>query len=592
MKRFWNVFIVSWLVFGAVTPAFTSSVSAANQGYVKINVDTLNVRSGPGLDNSVVAQVHKNKEYLILSEKGEWLQIQVGNKKGWIAGWFARKVNKSSNESTGSPTDQWVSSIVDGLNVRSGPDTSFSILGQIHSHEKYQAIETKESWTKIRYKNSTGWLASWLTESANKRSTKQNPTSTGQSVVNIPNLNVRSGPGTNYNVIGSISKGHGVEILNIQNGWYEIKLKQGKGWVAGKYVTKALNPGRSSGTPSAPPASSLAAKAKVTAKILNVRDKATLNGKVVGQVMKDSEVKIVKKEHDWAYIEYGNKKGWVASWFLEELKSSTTPSTERNLSNNPSVSLLYDGTNLRNGPSTSHKAVARGNKGDQFPVLSKQGDWYKIKLSKQQEAYVAGWIVSLSGTSMPEVTHPTVGDHLKGKTIVLDSGHGGYDGGAVGITYGTIERDLNLSVAKTVSSKLQAAGAKVVMTRNDHQFVSLPFRVYLSHSNSADAFISLHFNSSIFPSAKGINSFYYSKSKDAPLASSLQDELVRQTGLSNRGVAHGDFQVLRNNRQPAVLLELGFLSNSQEEHYLRTATYKDKAGHAIYRGLAKYFSSK
>ncbi|WP_408011717.1 N-acetylmuramoyl-L-alanine amidase [Pseudalkalibacillus sp. A8] len=256
------------------------------------------------------------------------------------------------------------------------------------------------------------------------------------------------------------------------------------------------------------------------------------------------------------------------------------------------MSLLYDGTNLRSGPSTSHKVVARGNKRDQFPILSKQGDWYKIKLSNQKEAYVAGWIVSLNGASLPEVTHPSVGDHLTGKTIVVDAGHGGHYGGAVGTTYGTIERDLNLSVAKTVSSKLQAAGAKVVLTRNDNQYVSLPYRVYLTYSNSADAFISLHFNSSIFPSAKGINSFYYSKSKDARLASSLQDELVRQTGLSNRGIAYGGFHVLRSNRQPAALLELGFLTNSQEEHYIRTANYKDKAGHAIYRGLAKYFSTK
>ncbi|WP_408007042.1 SH3 domain-containing protein [Pseudalkalibacillus sp. A8] len=80
MKRFGNVFIISLLVFTAAIPA-TSSVSAANQGYAKINVDTLNVRSGPGLGNSIVAQVHRNREYPILSEKGDWLQIQIGSEK-------------------------------------------------------------------------------------------------------------------------------------------------------------------------------------------------------------------------------------------------------------------------------------------------------------------------------------------------------------------------------------------------------------------------------------------------------------------------------------------------------------------------------
>ncbi|WP_408007043.1 SH3 domain-containing protein [Pseudalkalibacillus sp. A8] len=230
-------------------------------------------------------------------------------KKGWIAGWFAIKISKSSNGSTGSsssPTGQWVSSKVDGLNVRSGPDTSFSILGQIYPHEKFQTIEAKESWIKINYKNSTGWLDSWLIESTSKPSSSQNPTSTERSVVNATSLNVRSGPGTNYNVIGSVSKGDVVEIMNIQNSWYEINLKQGKGWVAGKYVTKGQNSDSSSGIPSA---LSPTVKAKVTASILTVRDKGSLNGKVIGQLTKNSQVNIVKKENDWAYIENGKTKG-------------------------------------------------------------------------------------------------------------------------------------------------------------------------------------------------------------------------------------------------------------------------------------------
>ncbi|WP_261129630.1 SH3 domain-containing protein [Bacillus sp. Marseille-Q3570] len=594
MRKYWYIFFVSMLVTGTLLPDLGNSVSAANHGNARITVDTLNVRSGPGLGNPIVAQVHKNKEYPILSESGDWIQIQTGSIKGWIAGWFAKKTNKFSTDQSdniNSSSGKWVSSNVDGLNVRSGPDTSFTVLGQIYPHEKFQTIETKGSWTKINYKSNNGWLASWLIQSTSHPTRTETPSTTDQSVVNVASLNVRNGPGTTSNVIGSVSKGDVVEILDIQNGWYKIKFNKGNGWVAGKYVTKSTEADTTSGTPSTPPSTS-SAKAKVSASILNLRDKGSLNGKIIGQLKKNAEVAVLKEQNDWSYIEYGKMKGWAASWYLEKNKKTTTPNKNEDLSKEPSITLLYNGTNLRSGPSTNHTVVARGNKGDQFPVLSKQGDWYKIKLSNQQEAYVAGWIASLSGASLPEVAHPTVGDHLKGKTIVVDAGHGGHDSGAIGITYGTLEKDLNLSVAKTVSSKLQAAGAKVVMTRDDNQYISLPYRVYLAHSNQADAFISLHFNSSIFPSAKGIHSFYYSKLKDAALASFLQDELVRQTGLSNRGVAYGNFQVLRTNHQPAALLELGFLSNSQEEHYLRTASYKDKAGHAIYRGLAKYFSTK
>ncbi len=598
MKRFWYGVLMMLLLLGSFSTVGDNIVTAADHKKAKITVSTLNVRSGAGLGHAVIDQVHKNKEYPILSEKGDWLQIKIGSKKGWIAGWYAKKIITSTN-SGGSAGDgnvssggKWISAKVDALNVRSGPDTSFAVLGQIYPHQKFQSVETKGSWTKINYNNSTAWVASWLIQSASTPESEDEETTSGggKSTVNATSLNVRSGPGTSHSIVGSLRKGDQVEILNIQNGWYEVKYAQGKGWVAGRYVTKSEEkPSETPTTPSAPNTSTK--RAKVTASILNVRDQGSLQGKIIGQLKQGNTVNILKNDSNWAYVEWDRSKGWVASWFLEEIKESDTSTPGNDLSNEPSISLLYDGTNLRSGPSTSYAVVDRGNKGDQFPILSKEGNWYKIKLSGNKEAYVAGWIVTVVGASTPEVTHPTVGDHLKGKTIVVDAGHGGHDGGAVGTTYGTLEKVLNLNVAKTVSAKLESAGAKVVMTRSDNQYISLPYRVYLSHAHNADAFISVHFNSSIFPSARGINSFYYSKEKDRPLASSMQDELVRQTGLSNRGVEFGNFQVLRSNRQPSVLLELGFLSNSQEEHYVRTSAYIDKAGHAIYRGLAKYFSN-
>ncbi|MCF6138058.1 SH3 domain-containing protein [Pseudalkalibacillus berkeleyi] len=566
---------------------------AADRDKAKITVDTLNVRSGPGLGHSVVGQVHKNKEYPILSEKGDWLQIQMNGKRGWIAGWYAKKIKAQQSENDpSSNTGIWISSKVDALNVRSGPDTSFTVVGQIYPHEKFQSIDTKGSWTKIKYKNREAWVASWLTQSSTPSSEKKKEPeqSSDKSIVNATSLNVRSGPGTSYSVVGSLRKGDHVEIIQIQNGWYKVSYQNGKGWVAGRYVTKSENEDKQPSTPPTAPTS--LKKGKITATILNVRDKGSLQGKVVGQLKKNQIVEILKVENKWAYVQWNQSKGWAASWFIEEVKEDNTSQPEGDLSNEPSLTLLYDGTNLRSGPSTKDSVVDRGNKGDQFPILSKEGDWFKIKLSSTKEAYVAGWIVSVTGASTPEVNHPTVGDYLKGKTVVIDAGHGGNDGGAVGTTYGTLEKVLNLNVAKAVSSKLKAAGAKVVMTRSDNQYISLPYRVYLAHTHSADAFISVHFNSSIFPSAKGVNSFYYSKLKDAPLAHAIQDELVRQTGLRNRGVKFGNFQVLRTNHQPATLLELGFISNSQEEHYVRSAAYTDKAGHAIYRGLAKFFSNR
>ncbi|WP_349407988.1 SH3 domain-containing protein [Pseudalkalibacillus sp. SCS-8] len=578
MRRLCSIVCIFFLLLSSfVMTDKNDMVSAESNNRALITVDALNVRSGPGLDYPIIVQVHKNHKYPILSKNKDWLQIKVGSKKGWIASWYAEELSvDNAFPSDGNGNREWIRSKVEGLNVRNGPDTSFQVIGTIAPQQTYQLLDTKGSWTKIRYHDTTAWVASWLVESVEK---EKKITPSNHSTVSATSLNIRSGPGTNHSVVGSLRKGDKVDVLQRKEGWSQIQYNQLKGWVAERYLT---NGPPKTASPIQPK------KAKVTVSILNVRNQGSLQGKIVGQLTKGTTVTIVETKNNWAYIESDQTKGWTASWFLQEIDNENTNSSE----NEPFVALLHDGTNLRSGPSTSHPVIHRGDMGDQFPLVAKVGDWYKIRLENNKEAYVAGWIVSVAGSSLPGVSHPTVGDHLRGKTIVLDPGHGGHDSGAVGVAYGSLEKDLNLKVGLAVAAKLQAAGAKVILTRTDHRYVSLHHRVTLSHMHNADAFISLHFNSSTFPSARGINSFYYSKTKDTKLATSIQDEIVRQTGLSDRGVLFGNYQVLRTNNRPSVLLELGFLSNSQEEHYIRTSTYMDKSAHGIYRGLAQYFSKR
>ena len=159
---------------------------------------------------------------------------------------------------------------------------------------------------------------------------------------------------------------------------------------------------------------------------------------------------------------------------------------------------------------------------------------------------------------------PNNQEPLKGKTIVLDPGHGGNDGGTTSIA-GTHEKTLTLSIAKVVEQKLKNTGANVIMTRTDDTYISLQQRTNLSNQNHADAFISLHYNWSNDPSVHGLTDFYYQKSKDDPLAANILNEVAKQRGLNNDGTRFDDLDVLRNNSQPSTLIELGFLSNKQDD---------------------------
>lgn len=184
---------------------------------------------------------------------------------------------------------------------------------------------------------------------------------------------------------------------------------------------------------------------------------------------------------------------------------------------------------------------------------------------------------------------------LVGKTIVLDPGHGGYDSGAAG--GGILEKNITLEVGLKLTEVLKAHGATVYMTRNTDKYVSLKDRVQYSNSIKPDAFISIHVNSddSISSNARGIETYYNSIYGVMPadskrLATELQEELIKSTGTVTRKVKDENFYVTRENDAPAVLVEIGFITNSQERANLITDRYQNKLCTGFENGLVKFFN--
>lgn len=186
---------------------------------------------------------------------------------------------------------------------------------------------------------------------------------------------------------------------------------------------------------------------------------------------------------------------------------------------------------------------------------------------------------------------------LAGKVIVIDPGHGGGNPGAVGPGSVT-ESSVNLAVALKVKKLLENGGAKVVMTRSTDRYVAAPGsslgqelqeRLDIANANKADIFVSLHSNSNENASIQGAMTFYHANSAK-PLADSIQNSLIKSTGAVNKGVESATFYVLRNASMPSVLVEMGFLTNPQEEQKLNSASYQEKIALGVYQGIANYFS--
>jgi len=219
------------------------------------------------------------------------------------------------------------------------------------------------------------------------------------------------------------------------------------------------------------------------------------------------------------------------------------------------------------------------------------------------------------------------------KTIVIDPGHGGKDPGALGRRY--YEKDVVLQIAKKLKSRLEAElDVTVMLTRSTDQFVLLSDRTAFANQNKGDLFISLHCNGSKAKSATGLEVYFLSAARtdeeraiefmensvvleyeggqdavkayddlqfiladlvqaeqleeSSDLAVRLQTELVSKTKFSDRGVKQADFYVLRGARMPAVLIELGFITNDKEADDMMTSAYQNRAIAAIVEGIVSF----
>lgn len=192
---------------------------------------------------------------------------------------------------------------------------------------------------------------------------------------------------------------------------------------------------------------------------------------------------------------------------------------------------------------------------------------------------------------------------LAGLTILVDPGHGGYDGGARCRDSGTWEKHLNLAVALKVESCLQRMGAKVIMTRREDVDLveedrpasltkkrsDMQNRIGMAREGGADMVLSIHMNEYRSRGESGPQVFYRAGSEAGRLlAGCMQEALVAELQPSRvRTAMAGDYYILQLD-VPSVLVECGFISNAREERLLLDETYQERLAQAIADGAAEY----
>jgi len=189
---------------------------------------------------------------------------------------------------------------------------------------------------------------------------------------------------------------------------------------------------------------------------------------------------------------------------------------------------------------------------------------------------------------------------LKGKTIVIDAGHGGHDAGASRRLpapngqpnpRGTLvmEKDINLAVALDLAAKLRARGATVVMTRSTDVFVTLADRVTMSNGIQPDLFLSVHSNAHTDKTFDGIETYYTHAASRCP-AERVQNALVSGLPETGNWVRSRGLYVTNHATVPAVLAETGYMSKPAKLILLNTPAYQERVASALAQGVVDYFA--
>lgn len=199
-----------------------------------VNTDGLNFRNGAGTSYSIIKVLNKGEKVEVISESNGWSKVKHDSRLGYVASQY---IDKATTNYTIKEVN------TDGLNVRTGPSTSYATIGKLNKGTRVEVISESAGWSKINYNNKTAYVSSGYLKAVSTSTPDTKPEDTTQQykeikVVNTDGLNVRKGPSTSYESIGKIDKGTSVEVISESDGWSKINYKNTTAYVATWYLDK------------------------------------------------------------------------------------------------------------------------------------------------------------------------------------------------------------------------------------------------------------------------------------------------------------------------------------------------------------------
>ncbi|HHT7239413.1 TPA: SH3 domain-containing protein [Bacillus cereus] len=230
-----------------------TNVQPASGNYT-VNVSSLRVRTGPSTSHTTIGSVKKGQVVQVVGEVQDWFKINYAGQIAYLSKDYVTKGGSNENATQGNNQEQNNNVTVQtggtyvvnatSLRVRTGPATYHSVIGGVLNGTKLNVVGSEGSWFKVNYQGKTGYVSSEFVKFVKGGTTtpeqpeQPNQGAIGDYYINASALNVRSGEGTNYRIIGALPQGQKVQVISENSGWSKINYNGQTGYIGTRFLSK------------------------------------------------------------------------------------------------------------------------------------------------------------------------------------------------------------------------------------------------------------------------------------------------------------------------------------------------------------------
>ena len=353
-------------------PLTASAVTVKEGSTAVVTADKLFIRSGPGTNYAIRGSLTNGYKVEVLEVSGNWARTS----DGWLSTDYL-SISGAAGVTTGSK----VRVTADYLNIRQGAGTGYARVGRLTRGTQVEILDVKDGWGKMK----DGWISLQYVTTVGGGSGSSSGTSSGSNAsfaqgdtvyISADRLNIRSGPGTNYNTSGVLSNGTRVYLLETRDGWGRIDT----GWISLDYLRSAPGSSVPSGTvPSGSTQSSgsyvtKGTTVRVTSNQLNIRKGPGTGYNKVGTLYNGNTAEVLEVQGSWGRI----NQGWICLDYTTGLTAASSSNSYRNISTGSRVQVTADSLQIRKGPGANYTAIGALSNGYRATILDVQNGWGKI----------------------------------------------------------------------------------------------------------------------------------------------------------------------------------------------------------------------